>query len=301
MNTMDFLQIYLNTHLTRVPKSEWEEFLKENRNSLTSQTDPLPCLYLADGNSISIQASKSHYSSPRADAGIFTEVEIGYPSWDIEGEVEDLYMDSGNVGGYADIVKVAELIDFHGGVVDTDYTRFLRTVRFLEGHVVVYRQHGLSRTALGYLPNKMKEWVSPELDVVPAHEEAQKFEASAYEFYRELVKLGQFDEESYAKMEAQAQEAMKVNRTTPLFWFAYYDMDNTNLEAKYMVIEAPTQAAADAIFEKQTGFGANDTEDGFDMFGQSMYESVLQFANKNGRKATLEAVFVDWDKDNIVF
>ena len=43
--------------------------------------DRFPTIYCKNGESLSVQASRLHYSSPRTDEGPYTAVEVGYPSF----------------------------------------------------------------------------------------------------------------------------------------------------------------------------------------------------------------------------
>lgn len=76
-----------------------------------------------DGVTLSVQASTSHYSSPKTNTGPWTKVEVGYPkgitampqSWQEYAEdsepVSDIY-------AYIPIELVAQFIDEHGGIKD---------------------------------------------------------------------------------------------------------------------------------------------------------------------------------------
>jgi hypothetical protein len=72
---------------------------------------------LIDGNTISVQASSTHYCSPRKDFAIFDSVEIGFPTlWD-----EELFGDKNDdVAGYIPIENVITYINNHGGVKITE-------------------------------------------------------------------------------------------------------------------------------------------------------------------------------------
>lgn len=43
--------------------------------------DRFPTIYCKNGESLSVQASRLHYSSPSTDEGPYTAVEVGYPSF----------------------------------------------------------------------------------------------------------------------------------------------------------------------------------------------------------------------------
>ena len=78
-----------------------------------------PRIICKDNTTLSIQASKMHYSTPREDNGPYTHVEVGYPSvippktW---AEYADGEYPSSNVYGYIPIELVNEYIELHGGV-----------------------------------------------------------------------------------------------------------------------------------------------------------------------------------------
>jgi hypothetical protein len=78
-------------------------------------------LHCASGFSISIQAGKGKYSTPRAPSELYEAVELGYPSMPIseilpwaEGIVED---PTSTVYMYVPAQVVLDLIKSHGGPV----------------------------------------------------------------------------------------------------------------------------------------------------------------------------------------
>lgn len=78
-----------------------------------------PRVRCKDGFAVSIQASHSHYCTPRDSTGPWTEVELGFPS----GRVPTLREyrdgpapDTANVFGYVPIEKVAKVLLRHGGL-----------------------------------------------------------------------------------------------------------------------------------------------------------------------------------------
>ncbi len=91
--------------------------------------EPFPCkpraerLTLKDGESLSVQASKYHYCTPREDRGPYMAVEVGFPSveppetwreyFDGDWENQDR---TGSVYGYVPIDLVIDFINAHGGV-----------------------------------------------------------------------------------------------------------------------------------------------------------------------------------------
>jgi hypothetical protein len=100
MSTYDKLQALLATPVKTGMESY---FYKE-------VAKPVIC---TDGASVSIQASKNHYSTPRANVGPYTEVEV----WCVEGAVvtEFDYSDE-NPSCYVPIADVVLFLDNHGGI-----------------------------------------------------------------------------------------------------------------------------------------------------------------------------------------
>jgi len=80
-------------------------------------------IYFNNGGSVSIQASETHYSSPRNNEGPYNKVEVGYPTRGTEipesiyrysdGDIEDPYQ---TVYGYVPVDIVEEMIEMNGGV-----------------------------------------------------------------------------------------------------------------------------------------------------------------------------------------
>jgi len=76
-----------------------------------------------DGFSVSIQASSTHYCTPRYDVGPYTEVELGYPN-----QVEELLLPYAEtpenpcmtVYGYVPVSVIHELIKKHGGICENN-------------------------------------------------------------------------------------------------------------------------------------------------------------------------------------
>jgi len=75
----------------------------------------------ADGLELSVQASSTHYCSPRDSVGPWEEVEIGFPSERVEEFME--YAENPNeptdtVYGYVPVAVVEAVINNHGGIVE---------------------------------------------------------------------------------------------------------------------------------------------------------------------------------------
>lgn len=105
MTIKEFLRTTLKTHEYLFS----DEVIQENR----------PRLFCNDGFSISVQASKFHYCSPRLDgAQDYEAVELGYPS--NEDELINDYAEDDDytetVYGYVPIEVVEKLIEKHGGI-----------------------------------------------------------------------------------------------------------------------------------------------------------------------------------------
>ena len=96
---------------------------------------PVEC---RDGFKISVQASSSHYCSPRNNEGPYVQVEVGYPSA-VEETLLD-YMDGGtdhpteSVYGWVPVEVVAAIIERHGGIVSGDLPPFLGTFMCADLH-----------------------------------------------------------------------------------------------------------------------------------------------------------------------
>lgn len=73
-----------------------------------------------DGETLSVQASELHYSTPRQNKGPYSEVEVGYPSvqppetW--KEFCEDWDKPTQTVYGYIPVNLVEEFIQAHGGI-----------------------------------------------------------------------------------------------------------------------------------------------------------------------------------------
>jgi hypothetical protein len=73
----------------------------------------LPAINCADGTTLSVQASRTHYCSPRDDIGPYTEVEV----WNVSAaEVPDFEYSGDEPFAYVDINSVVAFIDRHGGL-----------------------------------------------------------------------------------------------------------------------------------------------------------------------------------------
>ena len=102
------------------------ELLDDHGQSIIGpMTTTMPRLVLQDGASLSVQASKHNYSSPRDNKGPYTKVEVGFPSetppeaWKEFAEEWDKPMNT--VYSYIPLTMVMLYIGAHGGI-DRDAT-----------------------------------------------------------------------------------------------------------------------------------------------------------------------------------
>ena len=93
-----------------------------------SRQKPRKYVYCADGFNMSVQASKTHYCSPRVDglSAIYRQVEIGFPSerealLDEYAEDKDKYTET--VYSWVPSQLVALIIAKHGGMVSGELPR----------------------------------------------------------------------------------------------------------------------------------------------------------------------------------
>lgn len=105
MTTEDTLQALLSS-------APWRVTGKYQRKNIAR-------IVCADGFSLSVQASHSHYCAPRNDFGPWLKVEVGYPSARAEELMpyaEDPDRPTDTVYGYVPIEIVSAVIDAHGGI-----------------------------------------------------------------------------------------------------------------------------------------------------------------------------------------
>lgn len=79
----------------------------------------VPRVECEDGFAVSIQASHTHYCTPRDSTGPWSEVELGFPSRrtpSLREYRDGPPPDQGNVFGYVPIEAVAKLLIRHGGI-----------------------------------------------------------------------------------------------------------------------------------------------------------------------------------------
>ena len=78
-----------------------------------------PAIKCADGFTMSVQGSDTHYCTPRRNGSTFTEVEIGFPSEKVDEFMpycEDEENPTGTVYAYVPVEIVDAVIKKHGGL-----------------------------------------------------------------------------------------------------------------------------------------------------------------------------------------
>jgi len=78
-----------------------------------------PRITCADGFSMSVQACKSHYCTPRDNFGPYSKVEVGFPSERVEEFMryaEDRSRPTDTVYAWVPIELVEDAIEAHGGM-----------------------------------------------------------------------------------------------------------------------------------------------------------------------------------------
>lgn len=99
-NTLAKLQLHLSVLPKELAPGIWHK-------------ETAPLLKCKDGTTASIQASTSHYSTPREDFGPYTEVEV----WCVKGaEVTEFDYSDSDPSAYVPIEQVVQFIDNHGGM-----------------------------------------------------------------------------------------------------------------------------------------------------------------------------------------
>jgi hypothetical protein len=92
---------------------------KRQGTNLPEMLDHVPQIVCADGFTLSVQASKYHYCSPRDSFGPWTSVEVGFPSEKVDAFMPYCDGDESDptdtVYGWVPMFLVAETIGAHGG------------------------------------------------------------------------------------------------------------------------------------------------------------------------------------------
>ncbi len=84
----------------------------------------------ADGFSMSVQASRTHYCNPQNDRGPYDCVEVGFPSsydFYLRNYAEDPGDPTGTVYGYVPADTISMCIDAHGGMVEGELPPLIKT------------------------------------------------------------------------------------------------------------------------------------------------------------------------------
>lgn len=95
------------------------DFFNRHRKPLVfDMLENCPRIECKDGFTISVQASRFHYSEPRENSGPYTRVEVGFPTEKCEELME--YAENASeptdtVYAYVPIEIVEALIEKHGG------------------------------------------------------------------------------------------------------------------------------------------------------------------------------------------
>ncbi|NEG85063.1 hypothetical protein GQQ15_06255 [Pantoea agglomerans] len=104
----------------------FNEWLNEGREVTNKWHAHISRVKCADGYSVSIQASSSHYCDPREtlwDVQCYSSFELGYPSAADDAlmeYVEDAERPTDTVYGYVPREVVEQVIASHGGIVGFD-------------------------------------------------------------------------------------------------------------------------------------------------------------------------------------
>lgn len=95
-----------------------KDYVNEHLRKTAASAPVRPKMYLADGTTISVQASRGHYCTPREDGlSHYTHVEIGFPA-DLEPFKEWAEVwekDYTGVAGWVPVEAVNEYIEKRGG------------------------------------------------------------------------------------------------------------------------------------------------------------------------------------------
>lgn len=104
MTTLEKLQAHLATEVTYV-------------TSTVKYKTVAPRVECADGARISVQASETHYSTPRSNTGPYTHVE----AWCASTEVTEFEYSDDEPSAQVPIEDVVQFIDNHGGFKESTW------------------------------------------------------------------------------------------------------------------------------------------------------------------------------------
>ena len=96
-------------------------------NQFKKKNEGIVC---ADGFSMSVQASRTHYCTPKDDVGPYTHVELGYPSsydYYLNEYAEEPSRPTDTVYGWVPADTIVMCIDAHGGMVEGDLPPLVKT------------------------------------------------------------------------------------------------------------------------------------------------------------------------------
>ena len=102
MNTLDKLQALLASEIQYIGGYPYKA--------------PIKSVQCVDGTSASIQASETHYSTPRNNFGPYTEVEVWCIRGDNVGDITECEYEASDPSGYVPIEQVVQFLDNHGGI-----------------------------------------------------------------------------------------------------------------------------------------------------------------------------------------
>jgi len=134
MGINDYIIKYRNVDEKDYSGTEMESIFEDGIRRIVRT----PYVICEDGFEMSVQASESHYSTPKAFSDEYTEVEIGYPSepesliaeyaedWEVEGDDDPRLCQT--VYGYVPVDIVNLVIEKHGGI------DFDAVIERIEGH-----------------------------------------------------------------------------------------------------------------------------------------------------------------------
>ena len=84
--------------------------------------DPVPLfrdpIILNDGTTVSVQANRASYCTPRNDIGPYTSVEVGFPS--VRPSWWNEHSSGDEIAGWVPVSLVREFIEEHGGLASGD-------------------------------------------------------------------------------------------------------------------------------------------------------------------------------------
>jgi hypothetical protein len=95
---------------------------------------------------VSCQASQTNYSTPRNDAGPYSQVELGFPNAEeplIIGYADDPDDPTGTVYGYVPAYVITALIMKHGGLVAGDLPPLVQDGAYAAGLAELMQEYAI--------------------------------------------------------------------------------------------------------------------------------------------------------------